>query len=151
MDFTTTETAITSIVDEQPSSAKVGSFNLDKPNIYNGSKMNKAVPKAFVVSLIFQIVQVGAYPILLARILDEAGYKNSTIGFYSAISWITVFILGPFVPFVIEKLGYKTSTAVSLSATVISSGILLTSSHPVFTRNRCGIDGSRTYIEMDCL
>ena len=122
---------ITSILDSHSETNEIDQSKLVASNYTTWFAMNFLMFQAFIVSLIFQIIQVGAYPLLLARILDESGYQDSTIGFYSAFSWIAVFVAGPFVPFVLERCGYKIATTLSLITTVISSVFLLFTSNPL--------------------
>ncbi|MEZ5811910.1 MAG: MFS transporter [Rhizobiaceae bacterium] len=71
----------------------------------------------FFGSLLFQIVQIGCYPILIAQSLVRDGYSSYVVGLFTSISWITIVILGPVVPAVISRIGYRsTSIAAFLSA-----------------------------------
>ncbi|MFK8034662.1 MAG: MFS transporter [Hyphomicrobiales bacterium] len=75
------------------------------------NKMDQAsgIATLFAGSLLFQIVQVGAFPILISQLLLASGSDSFAIGVYVAISWLVVFAAGPFVPRLILTLGSRHS------------------------------------------
>lgn len=83
----------------------------------------------FAGSLLFQIIQVGIYPILLSQIMSSDNYGSSIIGVLVSISWISVFVAGPFVPRFIRRVGYRSSVALAFLCTVASLCLLLWSQH----------------------
>ncbi|MEP0518826.1 MAG: MFS transporter [Hyphomicrobiales bacterium] len=76
----------------------------------------------FVGSLLFQIVQVGAFPILLSQLLSAWGTDSFTIGVFVAISWVVVFAAGPFVPRLITTLGSRHANSLAFVCTL--SGLM---------------------------
>lgn len=83
----------------------------------------------FVGSLFFQVIQVGVYPILLSQIMSSDNYGSSIIGILVSISWISVFVAGPFVPAFIRRAGYRISTVLAFLLTACSLCLLLWSQH----------------------
>lgn len=96
--------------------------------------MNRSIPFIFVGSLIFQIVQIGSYPILISQFLAQDGVSTVVIGWLLAISWIAVFVLGPFVPRIVHGLGYRLVNLVATGFSLLALGLLLISSQvvPIF-------------------
>lgn len=92
--------------------------------------MNRSIPLIFAGSLIFQIVQIGSYPILISQFLAQDGVSTAVIGWLLAISWIAVFALGPFVPRIVHGLGYKLVNLVATAFSLAALGLLLVSSEP---------------------
>ena len=79
----------------------------------------------FMASLIFQVIQIGIYPILLSQIMNGYAYSNFQIGVILSISWMSVFVLGPFVPKLLGRFGHNYIVLTSFLATIISIGLLL--------------------------
>ena len=52
----------------------------------------------FTGSLLFQTVQIGAYPILISQILTNKSVDSAIIGIFVAMSWVPVLLVGPLVP-----------------------------------------------------
>ena len=71
----------------------------------------------FSSSLLFQIIHVGAFPVYLSTLMSERGYGPQTIGFYAAISWLSILVFGPFVPQGISRLGFRSSIILSFLTT----------------------------------
>lgn len=91
--------------------------------------INKSEPRAnmvtlFAGSLLFQIVQVGAYPILISQLLAARGADSFLIGIFIAISWIAVFAAGPFVPRIISSLGNRNANSLAFLLTITSIALL---------------------------
>ena len=49
----------------------------------------------FSGSLLFQIIQVGTYPILISQFLSRGSVSNFAIGIFVSVAWIVVFAAGP--------------------------------------------------------
>lgn len=79
----------------------------------------------FAGSLLFQIVQVGAFPILISQLLSIAGADSFTIGVFVAISWVAVFVAGPFVPRLIATLGSRKANLLAFVFTMVGLVLLL--------------------------
>lgn len=79
----------------------------------------------FAGSLLFQIVQVGAFPILLSQLLSDGGADSFIIGIFVAISWIVVFAAGPFVPRLIAALGSRRANTLAFACTLCGLIFLL--------------------------
>ena len=86
----------------------------------------------FSASLLFQIIQVGVFPILIAQILSNQGVDGFTIGIFLAISWVAVLLVGPVVPRLIRQTGFNAANAssslVTGSAVIL---LLISTAHPV--------------------
>lgn len=91
------------------------------------NKMEPAsgVATLFAGSLLFQIVQVGAFPILISQLLSAGGSDGFVIGGFVAVSWIVVFAAGPFVPRLIETLGSRQANILAFICTMSGLGLLL--------------------------
>ncbi|MFD0916073.1 MFS transporter [Pseudahrensia aquimaris] len=76
-----------------------------------------------VGSLIFQTIQMGVIPILLAQLLAQQGVSSFVVGVILAVSWITIFAFGPFVPRLIRVLG--DGTAFILAAALTTGALLI--------------------------
>jgi MFS family permease len=90
--------------------------------------MNRSIALIFSGSLIFQIVQIGSYPILISQLLAQDGVTTVVIGWLLAISWIAVFALGPFVPRIVHSLGYRLVNWVATGFSLAALALLLATS-----------------------
>lgn len=88
-----------------------------------GTTGGKDVYLLFLGSLVFQIVQIGCYPILIAQSLVRDGYSSYVVGLFTSISWITIVVLGPVVPAVIARIGYRSTSVLAFVSAV--SGLYL--------------------------
>ena len=92
--------------------------------------MNTKLFLVFTGSLLFQIVQLGCFPILISQILDQKGESSSVIGLLIAIPWVSVLLLGPVVPVLIAGVN---STEIALQGKSPSQWIqFLTALNVVF-------------------
>ncbi|MEH6725365.1 MAG: MFS transporter [Hyphomicrobiales bacterium] len=83
-------------------------------------------------SLLFQIIQVGTFPILISQFLSESSLSNFSIGIYVSVAWIVVFLAGPFVPGLISGVGPYRANFFAFCFTVVSLVLLALSPTPVF-------------------
>ena len=74
----------------------------------------------FTGSLIFQILQIAAYPIVLAQCLHSQAYENTLIGAFVSVSWIVMLVASPFVPRIVQLAGYLHTNTISFVLTVAS-------------------------------
>ncbi len=74
----------------------------------------------FAGSLIFQILQIAAYPIVLAQSLNNQSYENTSIGAFVSVSWIVMLFVSPFVPRIVRFAGYLHTNTISFVLTVVS-------------------------------
>ncbi len=88
-----------------------------------GFGKRRQLAAAFVSSLIFQILQVGTFPLFLSQRMLGREFESWAIGMCVAISWLAVLLFGPFVPRFIRRFGYRGAVAFSFVLTV--SGFLL--------------------------
>ena len=79
----------------------------------------------FTGSLIFQILQIAAYPIVLAQRLHSQAYENTLIGAFVSVSWIVMLVASPFVPRIVRVAGYLHANTISFVLTVASFLIIL--------------------------
>jgi len=82
------------------------------------SVLNRDILLVFLGSLLFQVVQMGVYPILLTQILAAGQVDNRVVGVFVAFSWIAVFAFGPLVPNIIRRLGYRGANLFAFVLTV---------------------------------
>lgn len=82
------------------------------------------IATVFVVSLVFQVIQVGAFPIYLSQKMLGLGFGNWAIGLCAAISWMTILALGPVMPRLLRRLGYRWATALSVLLTVTGLSLI---------------------------
>ncbi len=92
--------------------------------------LNSRLVKLMSGSLLIQIIQVGAYPILLAQILDGLSMPPLVVGLYLALSWLMVLAVGPFVPGIIRRWGYRRALWLSFFSTSLSLILVLISYLP---------------------
>lgn len=78
----------------------------------------------FLGSLLFQIVQVGAFPILIGQMLDNKGASSATIGLFLAVSWVVVLIIGPVVPRLLRAIGAFAANTLAFVFAVTGLGVL---------------------------
>lgn len=81
----------------------------------------------FSASLLFQIIQVGVFPILIAQLLSNQDVDGFTIGIFLAVSWVAVLLVGPIVPRLIRHTGFNAANASSSLATGAAVILLLAS------------------------
>lgn len=89
--------------------------------------MSRRILYLFTSSLLFQIIQVGVFPILIAQILSNKNVDGFTIGIFLAVSWIAVLVAGPIVPRLIRRTGFNLANACSSVATICGIVLLLIS------------------------
>nr|WP_306269176.1 MFS transporter [Pararhizobium sp. IMCC3301] len=85
----------------------------------------------FSGSLLFQIIQVGTYPILISQFLSRSSVSNFAIGLFVSVAWIVVFAAGPFVPRLLASVGTGRANTIAFGFTLISLVLLVLSSTPV--------------------
>lgn len=86
----------------------------------------------FFGSLLFQVIQVGTFPILISQFLSQSALSNFTIGIFVALAWIVVFLAGPFVPSLISGVGPHRANFIAFCFTFISLAFLALSPTPAF-------------------
>lgn len=86
----------------------------------------------FFGSLLFQIIQVGTFPILISQFLSQSALSNFTIGIFVALAWIVVFLAGPFVPSLISSVGPYRANFIAFCFTLASLVLLALSPTPAF-------------------
>lgn len=91
----------------------------------NKMKPVRGIATLFVGSLLFQIVQVGAFPILISQLLSAEGVDGFTIGVFVAISWVVVFAAGPFIPRLIAAFGSRGANTIAFLSALSALAILL--------------------------
>tara|TARA_R110002167_G_scaffold80750_10_gene221759 strand:+ start:3875 stop:5053 length:1179 start_codon:yes stop_codon:yes gene_type:complete len=84
----------------------------------------------FSGSLLFQIIQVGTYPILISQFLSRGSVSNFAIGIFVSVAWIVVFAAGPFVPRLLASVGTGRANTIAFGFTLISLLLLVLSSAP---------------------
>jgi MFS family permease len=84
----------------------------------------------FAGSLLWQAIQIGSFPILTSQILSGQDVHAALIGIVVAISWIAVFIAGPFVPALIARAGYRKANLVAFVLAFGALAPLTVFSHP---------------------
>lgn len=82
------------------------------------------IATVFAVSLVFQVIQVGAFPIYLSQEMLGLGFESWVIGLCAAISWLTILALGPVIPRSLRLLGYRWATALSVLFTVAGLALI---------------------------
>jgi len=92
-------------------------------NVGGGSNFSR-IATVFAVSLVFQVIQVGAFPIYLSQKMLGLGFESWVIGFCAAISWLTILALGPVMPRSLRLLGYQWAAALSVLLTVIGLALI---------------------------
>lgn len=97
--------------------------------------MSSRILYLFSGSLLFQIIQVGVFPILIAQILSNQDVDGFTIGVFLAVSWIAVLIAGPIVPRLIRHTGFNIANACSSAATIGGIVLLLISTAQTIVLN----------------
>ena len=85
----------------------------------------------FTGSLLFQIVQIGTYPILISQILVNKSVDSGIIGIFVAISWIPVLVFGPLVPRIIRIFGYDFTNFAAFVLTAVCFACLLAFDDPI--------------------
>lgn len=78
-------------------------------------------------SFLFQTIQLGLFPILVAQILSVQTVETSVIGLVLSALWIAVFAFGPFVPKLINRLGSGMANGLGLGASLLALGIVAVS------------------------
>lgn len=86
----------------------------------------------FSGSLLFQIIQVGTFPILISQFLSDSSLSSFAIGIFVAVAWIVVFLAGPFVPSLIADVGPHRSNLFASCFTIVSLVMLVLSPTPAF-------------------
>lgn len=86
----------------------------------------------FFGSLLFQIIQVGTFPILISQFLLESSLNSFAIGIFVAVAWIVVFMAGPFVPSLISDIGPHRANFFAFWFTLVSLVLLALSPTPAF-------------------
>lgn len=89
-----------------------------------GPTPKRRLAAAFISSLIYQILQVGAFPLFLSQQMLGRNFESWTIGISVAISWLAVLLFGPFVPRFIRRFGYRGAVTFSFVLTVLGFLIL---------------------------
>ncbi|GAB4357464.1 MAG: hypothetical protein Kow0026_17800 [Oricola sp.] len=90
-----------------------------------GGDGNRArIAIVFAVSLVFQVIQVGAFPIYLSQKMLGLGFESWVIGLCAAISWLTILALGPVIPRTLRLLGYRWATALSVLLTAAGLALI---------------------------
>ena len=89
-----------------------------------GSGNRVRIATVFAVSLVFQVIQVGAFPIYLSQEMLGLGFDSWVIGLCAAISWLTILALGPVIPRSLRLLGYRRATALSVLLTVTGLAVI---------------------------
>lgn len=90
-----------------------------------GGRGNRVrIAAVFAVSLVFQVIQVGAFPIYLSQAMLGLGFDSWVIGLCAAISWLTILALGPVIPRSLRLLGYRWATALSVLLTVFGLALI---------------------------
>lgn len=85
----------------------------------------------FSGSLLFQIIQVGTFPILISQFLSRSSVSNFAIGIFVSVAWIVVFAAGPFVPRLISTVGTGRANSIAFGFTLISLALLVVSPVPM--------------------
>ncbi|MCC0029907.1 MAG: MFS transporter [Brucellaceae bacterium] len=84
-----------------------------------GPTHTRRLAAAFISSLIYQILQVGTFPLFLSQRMLGKDFESWAIGVSVAISWLAVLVCGPFVPRFIRRFGYRGAVAFSFVLTGI--------------------------------
>ncbi|MCB1385875.1 MAG: MFS transporter [Nitratireductor sp.] len=79
----------------------------------------------FTGSLLFQIIQIGSFPILIVQLLEGGAYEHFVIGLFAAISWISVIVLSPFVPGLIARFGERATLHAAFITSLAGLALLL--------------------------
>lgn len=93
--------------------------------------LDSNITLVFTGSLLFQIVQIGTYPILISQILASKSVNSGIIGVFVAISWIPVLVFGPLVPRIIRNFGYDFTNFAAFVLTAVCFACLLASDDPI--------------------
>lgn len=76
-------------------------------------------------SLLAQIVQIAGYPTLLALALARIDYPSWVIGIILSFQWVVVLVLAPFVPFIMSRIGIRSTSQFGAAISLLALTLLL--------------------------